>query len=239
MIYETDVRQALADIAAQTGVSIVQDNFVSGYVTVEFTDTPLGTALDQLLSPLGFAYRKMENYYLVGSASPESPSFAMLNETKLIHPKYISCEEAKKLLPSIYKKHLRLDTASNTMTITAPSSLVRKFDEDLDRIDKPRTQIMIEAMVVEMSSEAKRSLGLEWNLLNRDGNKTFQVTKLAPAGFDSTFSGEFTKGKNAFDLQVSLKALATKGKAKIRANPRCAPVDGHQAEIRIEDEGYF
>jgi len=42
MFYETSLRQALADIAAQTGTIIVPDMSVQGLVTCELKDVPLG-----------------------------------------------------------------------------------------------------------------------------------------------------------------------------------------------------
>jgi type IV pilus assembly protein PilQ len=239
IFYETDVRQAITDISAQTGVSIVPDAFVSGYVTVEFIETPLSLALDQLLSPLGLSYRKMENHYLVGSLSTESPSFPLLSESKIVRPKYLNSEEARKLMPASYEKFLRLDAAGNSLSITAPPSIIRKFEEDLARIDKPRTQVMIEALVVQVSSEARRSLGIDWGYIGREGSETYHLTKLSPAGFDSSFMMGLNKVTSAFDLQVRLRALAQRGQAKVRANPRVATVDGHEAEIRIAREVYF
>ena len=41
VFFETDIRQALQDIAAQAGIPILADDTVQGYVTVEFKDTPL------------------------------------------------------------------------------------------------------------------------------------------------------------------------------------------------------
>jgi len=239
VFYETDVRQALADISAQTGVSIVPDAFVGGYVTVEFNDTPLELALERLLYPLGFTYRKIKDYYLVGSSSVDSPSFLLLSETRRIRPRFLSCEEVKKLISTNYEKYIRFDPAANALTITAPRSVIDKFEEDVARIDRPRAKVMIEALVVEMSSEARRSLGLDWRYLSREGDQVFRALKHFPSGFDSTFVGEFVRMKDAFDLRMAIRALAARGKAKIRANPRVATVDGREAEIRIAKEVYF
>jgi type II secretory pathway component GspD/PulD (secretin) len=239
VFYEADVRQALADISAQTGVSIVPDAFVNGYVTVEFSNTPLESALDRLLSPLGFTYRKVGDYYLVGAASVDNPSFPLLTQTKVITPDYLSAAEVKNLLPSNYDKYLRMDPGGNTLTIAAPLPIVKKFEEDLASVDLPRRQVMIEALVVQMSDDARRSLGLDWRYIGSEGDKVFRIAKHFPAGFDSNFVAEFFRFKNAFDLRVALRALAATGKAKIRANPRVATIDGHEAEIRIAKEIYF
>ena len=63
---ETDLRQALLDISSQTGVKIIPDNTVQGYVSVEFDNVPLPECLKLMLDPLGFTYHKIENYYVVG-----------------------------------------------------------------------------------------------------------------------------------------------------------------------------
>jgi type II secretory pathway component GspD/PulD (secretin) len=239
VFYDTDIRQAIADIAAQTGISIVPDALVGGYVTVEFRNTPLEAALDRLLSPLGLAYRKIGDYYLVGSTSADSPSFPWLAETRRVQPTYLSCRELKVLLPPVYEKYLRFDPKTNSLTITAPASIIRKFEDDLKTIDRPRTQIVIEALVVEMSDEARRSLGLDWSYLKQDGDNRYRITKYFPSTVDSSFVGEFLKIGRSFDLITAIRALAARGKAKIRANPRVATLDGHEAEIRIAKEVYF
>ena len=50
VFYETDLRQALDDLAAQSGVLIIADNTVQGYVTMEINELSLRNALSRILT---------------------------------------------------------------------------------------------------------------------------------------------------------------------------------------------
>jgi len=236
--YETDVRQALMDISAQTGVPIVPDAMVSGYVTVELRDTPLEQALERILSPLGLTFGKMDGYYLVGAPTEDSPSHPYLTETVLVKPRYLRAEEVPGILPKFYGKYLRVDKARNTVSITAPRALLKAFEEDLLALDHPTPQIMIDVMVVETSTDTRRDLGLDWDYRGSEDDGVLRV-KLLPQFVDSLFMGEFTTIDKAFDLRIALRAMAAKGRVKVRANPRVATKQGTKAEIRIGTEVFF
>ncbi len=242
--YETDIRQALTDLSAKTGIPIVADATVQGYVTVEFKNVPLEKALTLLLAPLGLSFRKVNNYYLVGSPTPDNPSFRLLAITKKIKPKYVSVREIPKLVPEFYKKFLQIDENSNTVTITAPPDIISGFEGLLEEIDRPPRQVMIEAMVVEMSKEARKSLGLDWDWTGTKGNSSYQISKFSPTHIDSSLFAELIrKGVEykgiLYDLRMALRALALKDKARIRANPRIVTQDGKEATIRIGEESYY
>ena len=244
VFYETDIRQALVDIAAETGVDIVSDPTVSGYVTVELKETPLEEALERLLSPLGFVYKKMDGYYLVGQPSIESPSFPLLAETRWVELKYLRVGQAKTLLPKYYEKYLNIDEKANRLTISAPPHIIERFMADLSVIDTPSLQFMIEAMVIEMGTEARRILGLDWDWTGTKDNNSFIISKLAPVTLDSSFIAELTKvggdlWGSTFDLRLALRALATAGQVQVKANPRVTTQNGHEAVIRIGKEAYY
>jgi type II secretory pathway component HofQ len=241
--FETDIRQALTDISAQAGVSIVPDAMVQGYVTVEFTNVPLEQALQLLLAPVGFCYKKMEGYYLVGAPVADSPSFPLLVETERIKPKHLIASDVPGLLPDYYSKFLKVNPGTNTITISAPPDIIKLFKKELTAIDLPPQQIMIEALVVEMDLEASRSLGLDWDWTGTKNNAGFRIAKFVPSMMDSSFIAEFLKAGehyqgSVFDLRMALRALAFKDRAHIRANPKVTTQDGHEAVIRIGRESY-
>ena len=51
VFYDTDIRESLQDVASQAGVSILMDDTVSGFVTLELTDVPFKKALEMILAP--------------------------------------------------------------------------------------------------------------------------------------------------------------------------------------------
>jgi len=225
VFYETDIRQALMDISAQTGVSIISDALVRGYVTAEFQNLPLESCLDRLLTPLGLAYRRMDGYYLVGAPIAESPSYPLFTMTKAVALRHRTAVEVMRSLPPYYQSYARADAESNVLAVTAPPGIVAAFERDVAALDRPAPQVMIEALIVEMNSEARRAVGLDWDWSGTRDNAVFSVSRILPALADSALIGRILKpGRRhkdmRYDLRGALRVLAAAGRAEVRANPR-------------------
>ncbi|MBM3317414.1 MAG: hypothetical protein FJY75_06135 [Candidatus Eisenbacteria bacterium] len=244
VFYETDIRQALMDISAQTGVSIISDALVRGYVTAEFQNLPLESCLDRLLTPLGLAYRRMDGYYLVGAPIAESPSYPLFTMTKAVALRHRTAVEVMRSLPPYYQSYARADAESNVLAVTAPPGIVAAFERDVAALDRPAPQVMIEALIVEMNSEARRAVGLDWDWSGTRDNAVFSVSRILPALADSALIGRILKpGRRhkdmRYDLRGALRVLAAAGRAEVRANPRVTTQDGREASIRIVKEAYY
>lgn len=243
VFYETDIREALAAISSQSGINIIPDQTVSGFISIELTDVPFEECLRRLLAPLGFTFRKMIGYYLVGSATPDNPSFSLLSTLELIVPNYIKAADVPKLLSSFYDPFIKVNAENNTLAITASPEIIQRIKQDLAKIDVPPRQVMIEAVVTEFSKEARKSLGLDAAWLGTRGENRGSV--IFPVGdlLDSTLSIWYSRpkdfGKWKGNLEVSLKALVQDGKVRIRANPRVATIEGQKATILIGKEEYY
>ncbi len=244
VFYENDIREALAAIAAQSGINIIPDQTVSGFISIELTDVPFEEALRRILSPLGFTFRRMVGYYLVGAAYPDNPSFPLLSVTERVVPNYLKAKNVPELLSSFYQPFLKFDTETNTLVITASPEILQRIKEDLAKIDVPPRQVMIEALVTEFSKEARKSLGLDASWLgNKEGR---QLSVITPVGdlLDSTFGitllrpGAEVEGWTG-TFSATLKALVQDGKVNIRANPRVATIEGQKATILIGKEQYY
>ncbi len=243
--YETDIRQALMDLSAQTEIAIIPDAMVRGYITLDIIDVPLEQALSLILSPMGYSYRKIENYYIVGAPVADNPSFPLLAQTEAVKPKHLPAAEVPKLIPDYYNNFIKVNEKTNTLVISAPPAIIDRFKEELAAVDHPPQQVLIEALVVEMGDEARRSLGLEWDWSGTKGNDAFKLSKLLPSYSDTSFflsemfrTGDHHQGM-VFDLRLALQALAIKDQANIRANPRITTSDGQEAAIRIGKEAYY
>lgn len=245
VFFESDLVQALADVSAQAKIPIITDGSVGGIVSVELIQTPLDEALGKILYPLGYTFKRMDDYYLVGSGKPESPSFFLLSSSEVLAADYLRAEDAYKLLPDFYKPYLKLNAETNTMTITAPGEIIRKAKEDLASIDRPKKQILIEALVTEISTEATRALGIDWSGTFFRGADTVLRTNADFSRIADTSFGLVVKkltsrlGDWSYSLVPSIQALAQDGKARIRANPKLVTVEGRAAEIVVGKERYY
>jgi type IV pilus assembly protein PilQ len=244
IFFETDVRQVLTDISQQTGIPIIADNTVQGLVTYEAVEVPLEEALVAVLAPLGYSYRWTGTYYLVGTASPDQPSFVALSETRVYKPDYLKAEEIKDLLSSFYEPYISLNKETNTMTVTGSPQLLARFEEDVAKIDYPPGQVMIEAMVMEVSHDVLVKLGIDWSAVGTAGKQALGVVTEHTNVLDKSLGidyaeSDFKIGKYRFDLTSTLEALVQTGDADIRANPSISTLDGQKATIDIGREEWF
>jgi len=237
---QTDLRQALADISAQTGVRILTDPLVQGLVTADFTDTPLSTALDELALPLGFSARRFPNHYLIGKPSEDGPSFLALTETVRYQPEFLDAKLLLELLPAALRQVIRVDEKANAIAVTATPEVHARFAQDLKILDQPRPQVLLEALVVEMDRETSRALGIEWSAIESRGYSTLEVVRIPPmTSFDPSFQLDLIHDALNTDIRTTLRALDAQGLVRVRANPSVATLSGEEATIRIGREEFF
>lgn len=102
-----------------------------------------------------------------------------------------------------------------------------------DTIDKPARQVFIEGLVLEISSEGLRDLGVQWDM--KKGNWSFSLGSLisVPPG-GSTF-GFIRDASNVTPTTITAKvnALVQQKKAEILSRPSVITLDNRQATIRV------
>lgn len=248
VFYETDLRQAIQDIAAQAEVTIITDNTVQGFITMEINDIPFELALRRILSVGGYTFKKLDGYYLAGAAEPSNPSFSLLSTTKSIPINYIPAEIACNLLSDFYKIYAKPNTISNSLIITASPEIIESIKNDLSNIDIPPRQVMIKAAIVEIKDDASKSLGIDWSLLGNNGNTKIAGNSRLSVGLLDTLNAIFSLVRSEtgvlmkgtpIDIVTSLQALGTDGKAEVKANPNVVTTNAQPATIYIAKEQYF
>jgi len=229
--YDTYILDALSDISAQTGVTIIADSTVAGFVTIELTDVPLEKALQLVLMSGGYSYVKIDDFYFVGAPDPKSPSFYLIAKTESFKIQYLSVASVKELLPAIYEQYVKINGTSNMLTITAPENIIERFREDLKKIDIPSKSVKIQVVVTEISEGVMKELGLESIEYEFDASESFNedwitFLKLALGTFDleTDFFGA---------LLAKIKLLEDDRKAEITADPWIVVNDRMPASLYI------
>lgn len=225
VFFDTDIRQALSDVAAQTGAIIIPDDTVQGQVSMDLKEVPLEKALDLLLMPGGFVYEEVEEgIYLVASPDPKSPSFRQIAHTRVVGLNYLKGDELQKILPDIYTPFVKVDQIGNQIVVTAPQRLLDKVVAQIQALDLPPLQVMIEALVVETSRSDLQ-----------DFNLKLQGTHLGL----NTGQGLITYVDQADQLLHQILWLVGQDKAQIKASPRVIAQEGQEANVRVTIEQYF
>jgi len=246
VFFETDMREALRDISAQAGIPLVADDSVQGLVSLEVQDRPLEETLKIMLSSGGYSYKKMDGYYLIGTAEPGSPTFEKLTTTIYIKPTYFSAREVSGLLSSSFSPYIQVSEEQNVLTVTASDDVITRIRTDISEIDKAPQQIVLQAVVTDISESGIKTLSrsMNWTFSQSDNddarqnlrrnNVTTQGLSFDPSSLGSMGLTYATTGKLTRGLISAIKALVVNDKAVIRATPRISTLDGHQARIYEE-----
>jgi type II secretory pathway component GspD/PulD (secretin) len=134
---DTDLRQALQDIAVQSGATIIPGPDVTGMVTAELKDKTVEKALDIVLASTDYEWIKQDGYYLVYSPIPDSPVFSRVSRTKIVQLKYVRTGQVLDLLPPNYKMFVTSDPVSGTVMVTATRKMLPRILSAIRGIDVP------------------------------------------------------------------------------------------------------
>jgi type II secretory pathway component GspD/PulD (secretin) len=148
-----------------------------------------------------------------------------LSDTASFRMQNMQAQTASGLLPNFLYSYVKVNPEQNAVVVTAPSEMLAKIGADLQKMDIPPPQILIEAIAVELTDTKDVDIGLR---LGSPTNNSFSSID-TPAGV-ITYN---TIGTLPRAFEVNLRALELSGKARVRARPRLAVVNGRTANIFI------
>jgi type II secretory pathway component GspD/PulD (secretin) len=218
-------------LAQKTGLRLIVDDTVKRTVTVNLVDKKVTEIISSIVATYGLSCREVNGITMISEGIPKSPSSYLLSDIDAISTKYVLAPTAKSLLPIFLQDHVKTNQGQNSVILSAPADVLRKFREDIAQFDIPASQIMIDVLMVELSDSGSKEFGLKWSWSN--GKHGVSVD----APFGQIIYQTITDLPTQFSAQ--LKALVTQGKARVRANPRIATVSGQLASIFIGKQRYI
>lgn len=237
---ETDIRQAVQSLASQTGAVVIVDDEVRGATTAIIDDQPLDVALQQVLLPLGYVHREVDGAHYVGLAEPDSKLFDWIADRYRYTALHRDPEELAALLPERHRAFVRVSPNGGWLVVEAPPSHARQVLNELEQLDRPIPQVVLEAMICVYSPQTSFRFGFDVDAGVRIYDRS---TRLALSGLNlASTVGAGAAATNLNDFQVTsslLRMLEQRGFVKIRASPRVMALDGQKAEIRIGRETFF
>ena len=244
VFYESDLRQAIQDLATAAQQTVLVGPSVQGVVNADIKDKTLDEALDILLAGSGYLVQKTPDYRLVYSPDPDSPGFRELSTTKLYQLDYLDATDAANLLSATLQQFVKPRPKSNEIAITAPPQIMEQVVASLDQVDKRPNQFLLESRIVVLEDNDLLDLGVNWSWPSvRAGaysNDSQHGSNAAGAAWPwsvevgYTPGGDFTNG-----LIAQLNALVTEERANIIATPRLMAQNGEEATIQVTTEEYF
>ena len=139
--------------------------------------------------------------------------------------------------------------STNALIVNAPPSIVAKMRSIVEQVDIRRAQVLVEALVVEVSDEDAKDLGVAWIGSEHKGfpsdggniaNNTLGANLTSGAGLDANGNvtlnpqGGLTLGYlDNGDLKAVVRALSTTTKANILSTPTIVALDNEEAELLV------
>lgn len=204
---------------------VIDDSVKDRDVSVSLDGMAVDDAVAGLAASCGLAASKKDGIWTICDGTPVDLATYRLSGTESYRMKYIKAQTASGLLPTFLYSFLHVNEAQNAVVVTAPGQMLDKIRSDFGKVDVAPPQIMIEALAVEVASTSDLTASLATAFRN---DRMTAGTNSATG--DITYS---TIGTLPTDFQALLKALVSDGKAKVRANPRMAAVNGQAADIFI------
>lgn len=218
------VLDVIRTLAAKAGLDVV----ISGDVnmaqnkktTLHLENIPVEEAIDHILRTNGLMYEKIGRAILVSVLPQEQAEGIYKGEIEAVKLKYLSAEKISSLLEKVLPSlKATPGQRANLVVIRGRSNLISEAKALILAIDKSIPQVLIESQVLEISASDSVRLGL--SIGNQSGGLVFITDK------------ESSQTKFSQDLQTTLNALISQGKAKVVATPRIATLDNHEAIINI------
>ncbi len=229
---KANVRKLLADLARKAKASIALDDSLKDRETsMTLTEVTLDEALKAITDGSGLAMSKEKDVYMITDGVPQDLATYHLSNTESFRMSNVKAQVASGLLPTFLYSFLHVNDAQNAVVVTAPKPMLEKIKTDFEKIDVAPPQIMIEALAVEVSSADDFSAGMNLTYKNDVHDGSIDTNK-----GDISYS---TIGSLPSDFKTKLHALVSAGKAKVRATPRMAALNGRYAELFIGETKFI
>jgi type II secretory pathway component GspD/PulD (secretin) len=222
---KADIHQLLAEAAEKAGVNIIVDDSVNHKVSLNLSAVTIDEFLRAVASCCGLALSKTNGMYVITEGVPSDLATYVQGHTESFRLKNLKASAAGALLPNFLLPYVKCNDEQNAVVVTAAQDILDKVGRDLAALDQPPPQIMIEALVVELTDTKVGDAGL--GLSYQDGRRTSSID-VGEGEISYTTVGQLPR-----DFQARLTALVESGAARIRAKPRMLTSNGQKASIFI------
>jgi general secretion pathway protein D len=177
--------------------------------------------------------------------------------TRVVYLHYLSADELLPILRGMGKAmqqdnkntgsngsiSIEASESANALVMTAPPYILDMLSDVIEQVDIRRAQVLVEAIIVEVSKDFSQTLGVEWNTSfnNNDGLEAVTNFGIRNASINSdsdTAVSLLGSGLNlGFYRNGSLRALAqaiaNENDTNVLSTPSILTLDNHEAEILV------
>lgn len=262
--YETDIKNVFRVLKEVSGRNFAIDNDVNGKVTLSFEKpVPWDQVLDLILKmnqlgkveegdiirigTVGTLKKEEEERQAALAAKQKAQEQAIALEPLVTE--YISVSYAKakeEVLPHLQniitkdRGNVTVDERSNQIIFTDVADKVKQAIALVKKLDAVTPQVIIEARVVEVTSNFANELGILWGAkqgpVQKDalgGIYNWNVAMNFPSAAPHSIGFDFKRiAGTPLELNARLNAVESRGQAKIISAPKVVTLDNKKAKIK-------
>jgi type IV pilus assembly protein PilQ len=282
---DADIHNVLRLIAEVSGFNVITSDEVSGKVSIHLSDVPWDQALDVILNVKSLGMIKQDNILLIvpqakirAARERKASELKARKEEKLeeikrkkkdledlkpvelkvIQANYAQASELEPQIKSILSDRgsISVDERMNVLIVKDIAENLEEAEEMVKRLDVETPQVLIEARIVEASTNFTRQLGIQWgtayNMGPQYGNaprydfpNSISVIPADPTtGYNVDLPASVSQSSggaiglslghiaNTLTLDMRLSAMENSGEGKIVSSPRIFTLDNEEAIIR-------
>ena len=248
-VRNADLQRLVEDIALKCGLQVVLYGTLSGNVTIKCMRTPVEDVFTLLFRGTQYTFKEERNVYQFGPASLEE-----MRTSRLIRLDHMAADDLLKIVPVSISSKIAVTIAQgqNGFVATGPFGVIKDLEQFVQSFDQPQAQVLIEALVVDFSTDYLRELSIIANNTGKSASdaaqeKYFPEIQLNTSGRSADKSLQDLAGRLGIsnighlsdDFYIRLRALSQEGKANIRSRPIIAALNGHEASISIGTTQYY
>ncbi len=241
-VRDADVSDVLRALAEQSGFNIILGEGVDGKLTLSFKDIAFKDALEIIIKARGLGYTVQNNVFWVGKQVDISDEHVM----EFIRLNYADPATAAQQLKGALSAGgtAVADARTNSLIIKDLPKNIEAVRLLLGSIDIQTPQVLIEAMIVETTTNFARQLGVQWGG-EYTSNNVIRGSSILPASSGGRNfavnlpSAEATSGlgivigsiSSKLALDIELTAAESKGELKIVSRPKISTLNNKPATI--------
>src|SRR5262245_2876969 len=138
----------------------------TGHITIHLKDVPVEQAVNLVVRAAGLAYERIGNSILVAEAKSLKEETGL--STYMVDLKFANAQEVQDAIKGLAPE-AQVDKSGNRLIVVTSPRVISEIEGVVAVMDVPVRQVMLEARIVEVSTDDFKRLGVDWDLLNRQG----------------------------------------------------------------------
>ncbi len=173
-----DIHDIIINLARYLKKNVVIPPSVSGKVTIYLDNVTFEDALKVITNISGYAYYCKDNIIFIDKKENVEKIKGKENiKSKIFYLNFSKAEDIKEQVQNLLSKDGKVivDTRTNSLLVQDFIGNISKIENFIKNVDKPTKQVMIEAKIVVMNSDASKELGIQWggSYVDRLGSSNF------------------------------------------------------------------